>query len=162
MEEKLERLLEVLIRWRPTGELGRTTASRLQRVNFYTIMASSGRQSLLFSFLFVNQLFLLVRNPENAGTGKSVTVSRFVDLKSKIPMRRALSTEHWAVSAEHWALSRLACVQLEHSGVKGENAALMHCLSRLCFGITARLVIRLCSTLRLKAILQIIQDKSCN
>ena len=155
MEEKLQRLLEVLIRWRPAEELEETTASRLQRVNFYTIMASSGRQSLLFSFLFVNQLFLLVRNPENAGTGKSVTVSRFVDLKSKIPMRRALSSERWA-------LSRLACVQLEHSGVKGENAALMHCLSRLCFGITARLVIRLCSTLRLKAILQIIQDKSCN
>ena len=64
MEEKLQRLLEVLIRWRPTGELEETTASRLQRVNFYTFMASSGRQSLLFSFLFVNQLFLLVRNPE--------------------------------------------------------------------------------------------------
>ena len=93
MEEKLQRLLEVLIRWRPAEELEETTASRLQRVNFYTIMASSGRQLLLLSFLFVNKLFLLVRNPENAGTGKSVTVSRFVDLKSKIPMRRALSSE---------------------------------------------------------------------
>ena len=39
------------------------------------------------------------------GLGKSVTVSRFVDLKSKIPMRRALSSERWAVSAEQLALS---------------------------------------------------------